>query len=89
MPSGKHLDKLYRELIVHFHLNLSKSPDIIYRELFNSDPTKISLGRIVDICIAINNEIDSYGSADVYLSGPAKRYLGWIAVEQFSVDNIR
>ena len=41
MPTGKPISKDLRNLIADFHIRQGKPPQLIFEELFRSDPTQI------------------------------------------------
>jgi hypothetical protein len=71
MPSGKHLEPALRAIIFHFHVFHSKSAEQIYNELFLSDPMKISLGWLKDLCALFDSEKEE--RIVEYLSGKRTR----------------
>jgi len=67
MTQGIHFDPRDRDLIVHFRVNLLKSPIEIYNELFYG--RNVTLQRIQTLCSHIDREYEIFGHNELYLVG--------------------
>ena len=71
MPRGVHITKATREIISDNFFRQRLTPKEIFDQVFNSDISKISLGRIRNILTKLKS--DPLNAQYIYNSGPKSR----------------